>query len=214
MFTCGFGLWQLRAYFQSLTSARGWTLTQFNALMQPSSIFANKVKLLQTQAPWRDKNLMLPFLPQSESSQSSVSLCQHEQLQLFFGPKGLYRVPPILSLLWSASLHILAKTMNGRFKHTQKREDPAQCSSLCALPGKPMNVRMCAADPETEASPIRVMISHAWLEHRRIIRSVGADGWLELCGVVESRAAQLTLSSLRIEGSARATTAPVSSCFL
>ncbi|KAK2864148.1 hypothetical protein Q7C36_003302 [Tachysurus vachellii] len=31
---------------------------------------------------------------------------------------------------------------------------------------------------------------------------------VELCGVVESRAAHLTLSSLQIEGSARATTAP------
>lgn len=145
MFTCGFGLWQLRAYFQSLTSARGWTLTQFNALMQPSSIFANKVKLLQTQAPWRDKNLMLPFLPQSESSQSSVSLCQHEQLQLFFGPKGLYRVPPILSLLWSASLHILAKTMNGRFKHTH-RSERIQLSAPVRVPCQ-ANQWMCVCVP-------------------------------------------------------------------
>lgn len=120
------------------------------------------------------QNLMLPFLPRSESRQSSVAFCQHEQLQLFFGPKLYIGCLPFF-LYYYDQLHCTPPFLPTTTT-TVVWEDPAQCSSPCTLPGKAACV--CVADPETEASPIRVMISHAWLECRCIIRSVGADGWL------------------------------------
>lgn len=127
------------------------------------------------------------------------------------------RMPPLtLSLSFSHhdQLHCPSQWRwwgeNGRLIH---KSEWIQLSAPVRVPCQ-ADRRAHASVLETEGvSPIRVMISHAWLELCCIIR--GAGDWLmgELCGVVESVTALLTLSSLRMAGAAQAAAAPASSCF-
>lgn len=127
------GLRQLKVHFWSLPSARGWTLTQFNALMQHSSIFANKIELLQTQAPWRDKISRCHFcLNQSRVNRvlvsASMNNCSYFLVQRFIPAAS----PSLFIILISFISHLGED--NEWITHAKHRSERIQLSAPDRVP--------------------------------------------------------------------------------